>query len=151
LFVEDDDDHAELVLRSLEDHDAAGDVFRVADGAAALDYLHHRGAFAEPGSSPTPDIILLDLRLPKVDGLQVLREIKTSEALHRIPVVVLTTSEAESDLARAYDLKANAYVVKPIDFAKLGSLLHDLGLFWLTWNRMPSGAQLTSSGEEPAD
>lgn len=145
LFVEDDDDHAELVLRSLEAEGLEKEVTRVSDGEAALDYLYGRGAFAAP-RPPRPDIVLLDLRLPKVDGLQVLREIKSSESLQRIPVVVLTTSEAESDLARAYDLRANAYVVKPVDFAKFGTLLRDLGFFWLGWNRQPPSTSGTGSG-----
>jgi CheY-like chemotaxis protein len=138
LFVEDNDDHAELVLRTLEDHQVRSAVRRVGDGEEALDYLHHRGAFAEPESSPVPGLILLDLRLPKVDGLEVLESIKTTEALRRIPVVVLTTSQAESDMARAYDFQANAYVVKPIDFDKFVELMRDLGLFWLSWNQPPS-------------
>lgn len=140
LFVEDNDDHAELVLHMLRKHDRAGSVFRVADGQAALDYLHRRGEFVDAETHPIPDVILLDLRLPKLDGFEVLKELKSSESLRRIPVVVMTTSEAERDVARAYDLQANAYVVKPLDFGKFGTLMNDLGLFWLGWNRLPHTA-----------
>ncbi|MBZ0237499.1 MAG: response regulator [Deltaproteobacteria bacterium] len=127
LFVEDDDDHAELVMRSLAEHHVENRIQRVADGQAALDVLAAR----------PPDVVLLDLRLPLVDGLDVLRAIKTDPVLRRIPVVVLTTSQTESDIARAYDLHANAYVVKPIGFSTFVDLMRDLGFFWLAWNRAP--------------
>ena len=86
---------------------------------------------------PWPDMILLDLRLPRIDGLEVLKEIKTDKELRCIPVVVLTTSEAESDIARAYDYYANSYLVKPMDFDKFTQLMQDLGFYWLVWNRLP--------------
>ncbi len=127
LFVEDDDDHAELVMRTLVEHRVGNKITRVTDGQAALDAIAAR----------PPDVVLLDLRLPLVDGLDVLRAIKGDPALHRIPVVVLTTSEAESDIARAYDLNANAYVVKPVEFQAFVDLMRDLGFFWLAWNRNP--------------
>jgi CheY-like chemotaxis protein len=139
LFVEDDDDHAELTMRSLSDHRVANRIHRVADGEAALDYVLRRGAYKDPSLSPRPDVILLDLRLPRVDGLDVLRELKAHEGLKRIPVVVLTTSDKESDIARAYDLHVNAYLVKPVDFSKFLDLMRDLGFFWLVWNRPPTG------------
>lgn len=137
LLVEDNDDHAELVARNLSDHQVANKVWRVSDGREALDYLLRRGAYANPDASPTPHLILLDLRLPKVDGLEVLKELKAIEALHRIPVVILTTSDAEADVAKAQDLHANAYVVKPVDFTKFAKLMQDLGFFWLAWNTPP--------------
>lgn len=140
LFVEDDDDHAELTMRSLADHRVANRIHRVADGEAALDYVLRRGAYSDPSTSPRPDVILLDLRLPRVDGLDVLRELKAHDRLKRIPVVVLTTSDKESDIARAYDLHVNAYLVKPVDFSKFLDLMRDLGFFWLVWNRPPGGA-----------
>jgi two-component system response regulator len=135
LFVEDNDDHAELTLRSLTEHRLANDIHRVSDGEQALDYLFRRRSYENPSSSPRPGLILLDLRLPKVDGLEVLRQIKADDELKRIPVVVLTTSEAEADVARAYDCHANAYIVKPVDFDKFQALMRDLGLFWLAWNK----------------
>jgi CheY-like chemotaxis protein len=135
LLVEDDADHAELVVRCLGQHVPAAVPYHVTDGQVALDYLLRRGSYSAPASSPAPDLILLDLRLPRVDGLTVLREIKASAELRHIPVVVLTTSDAEKDVARAYDTHANSYLVKPMDFAKFDKLIHDLGLYWEGWNR----------------
>lgn len=137
LFVEDNHDHAELVMRSLQDHRVANTITHVDNGETALDYLFRRGEYQDPKQSPRPHVVLLDLRLPRVDGLDVLKQLKADESLRRIPVVVLTTSDKESDIARAYDLNANAYLVKPIDFSKFVSLLRDLGFFWLAWNRPP--------------
>ncbi len=138
LLVEDDPDHAELVTFALQDQQVANTVYHVPDGQAALDYLFRRGDYAEPDKSPRPHLILLDLRLPKVDGLEVLKEIKTcqDEELRRIPVVVLTSSEAQKDTAAAYDYRANSYVVKPVDFAKFQQLVADLSFYWLVWNRL---------------
>src|SRR5512139_2816639 len=107
LLIEDNVAHAELVSRSLGDHRVANRVSHVSDGEAALDYLFRRGRYADPSLSPRPHVILLDLRLPKVDGLEVLRQVKTSPELSRIPVVILTTSAAERDVARAYEERAN--------------------------------------------
>ena len=138
LLVEDDPDHADLVTFSLvESQPKAKVVHHVSDGVIALDYLFRRGDFANPDQSPRPHLILLDLRLPKVDGLVVLREIKASsdEGLRRIPVVVLTSSEADGDTAAAYDFRANSYVVKPVDYEKFHQLVADLGHYWLVWNR----------------
>ena len=137
LLVEDNPDHAELVVRSFQDHRVANQIHCVADGEAALDYLFRRGEYADAESSPRPHVILLDLRLPRIDGLEVLQEIKTDEKLRCIPVVVLTTSEAEGDLARAYEHHANSYLVKPVDFGKFTQLMDDLGFYWLGWNRQP--------------
>ena len=137
LFVEDDLDHAELVIRSLEVNLVANRITHLLDGEAALDYVFKRGEYADEETSPRPHLILLDLRLPKVDGLQVLAEIKADQDLRQIPVVVLTTSEAESDIARAYDNHANSYLVKPVDFDKFRQLMGDLGFYWLAWNRHP--------------
>ena len=137
LLVEDDPDHADLVTFSLaESQPKAKVVHHVSDGDAALDYLFRRGAFADPDQCPRPHLILLDLRLPKVDGLAVLKEIKTSsdEELRRIPVVVLTSSEADGDTATAYDCRANSYVVKPVDYEKFHQLMADIGYYWLVWN-----------------
>ncbi len=137
LLVEDNPDHAELVARSFREHRVANQIHHVIDGEAALDYLFRRGEYADPESSPHPHVILLDLRLPKIDGLQVLQEIKIDEKLCCIPVVVLTTSEAENDMARAYEHHANSYLVKPVDFGKFTELMDDLGFYWLGWNRQP--------------
>ena len=137
LLVEDNYDHTELILRSFQDHRVANKIHHVTDGEVALDYLFRRGEYANPESSPRPHLILLDLRLPRIDGLQVLRKIKNDEELRCIPAVVLTTSEVESDLAQAYKYHANSYLVKPLDFNKFTQLMDDLGFYWLGWNRKP--------------
>ena len=137
LLVEDNPAHAELVRRSLERHRAANKIYHVADGKAALAYLFRRGAYADEQRSPRPHVILLDLRLPKIGGLEVLRQVKTSDDLKHIPVVILTTSAAERDMLRAYEQNANGYVVKPLDFEKFQQLMEELGYFWLEWNRAP--------------
>lgn len=137
LLVEDNPDHAELITRSFCEHRVANQLYRVPDGAVALDYLFQRGDYADPEQSPRPHLILLDLRLPKVDGLEVLREIKSDDELRLIPVVVLSTSEAERDVARAYEHRANSYLLKPVDFDKFVELMDELGFYWLGWNRRP--------------
>ncbi|MCK6625189.1 MAG: response regulator [Anaerolineae bacterium] len=130
LLVEDNPDHAELVRRSFQNHELANQIYHVADGEAALDYLLQQ-------NFPRPHLILLDLRLPKIDGLEVLRQIKTNEELRRIPVVVLTTSKAQGDLTRAYNNHVNSYLVKPVSFDKFTRLMDDLSHYWLGWNRQP--------------
>ncbi len=135
LLVEDNLAHAELVQRSLENHRVANKIYHVGDGKAALAYLFRRGIFADERKSPRPHIILLDLRLPKVGGLEVLRQIKASDELKHIPVVVLTTSGAKKDIAQAYDSDVNGYVKKPLDFEEFERLMDEFGFFWLGWNR----------------
>ena len=137
LLVEDNPAHAELVMRSLEQNRASIQVHHVSDGEAALDYLLRRGQFAEPESSPRPEVVLLDLRIPKIDGLEVLRIIKSTTGLGQIPVVVLTTSASEPDVSQAYELHANSYLVKPVDYAQFTRLMHQLGFYWLEWNQPP--------------
>jgi CheY-like chemotaxis protein len=137
LLVEDNQDHAELVIRSLETHRVANDIHHVTDGQQALDYLHHLGDYTDQKKHPTPHIILLDLRLPRVDGLEVLNRLKMDEDLKKIPVVVLTSSEAEADRVRAYTNHANSYLVKPLDYDKFNRLMNDLGYYWLAWNKPP--------------
>lgn len=137
MLVEDNADHAELVIRTLQDHRIANVIKHFLDGQAALDYLLRRGEYEDPASSPYPHMILLDLRLPRVDGLEVLRIIKEQEALKNIPVIILTTSEAEKDVARAYDNHVNSYLVKPVGFDEFSKLMQDLGFYWLGWNTHP--------------
>ncbi len=131
LLVEDDDDHADLTRFALEAHDARTRVDRVADGDAALDVLFRRGAHA---AAERPDLVLLDLNLPRRSGLDVLEEVKADPDLRRIPVVVLTTSGDETDRARAYDRYANSYIVKPASFDTFQAMIHDLGEYWGCWN-----------------
>ena len=107
------------------------------DGEAALDYLYGRGAYADRIKYPLPNLMLLDLRLPKIDGLEVLKAVKTDEALRPLPVVILTTSDAERDMAMAYEYHANSYVTKPVNFEDFSKLLRDLGFYWLAWNKRP--------------
>ena len=137
LLVEDNPDHADLVMRSFQEHKLNNTIFHVPDGEAALDYLFRRGDYMAPEKSPHPHVILLDLRLPKIDGLAVLKTLKEDPELRRIPVVILTTSEAEMDMAKAYDSYANSYLVKPVDFDKFIELMNELGFYWLDWNRQP--------------
>jgi two-component system response regulator len=137
LLVEDNEAHAELVIRGLRDQQVANRIHHVSDGEKALDYLFRRGAYTDPVQNPRPNLILLDLRLPRVDGLDVLRTIKTTPDLLRIPVVILTSSDAESDIVKSYDYYANSYIVKPLDFKTFTKLMKDLGFYWLGWNSMP--------------
>jgi CheY-like chemotaxis protein len=137
LLVEDNPAHAELVIRSFENQRVANKIYHVQDGEEALDYLFRRGNYQDPEKSPRPNVILLDLRLPKIDGLEVLREIKNTDGLKRIPVVILTTSQAEIDASRAYDYHANSYLVKPLDFDLFTKLMEELGFYWLGWNFNP--------------
>ena len=137
LLVEDNDDHAELVIRGMRDQQLAHTIHHVSDGEQALDYLFQRGIYTDPQKNPRPTFVLLDLRLPRVDGLEVLRTIKTAPSLLRIPVVILTSSDAESDIAKSFDYHANSYVVKPLDFRTFTKLMKDLGSYWLGWNAKP--------------
>lgn len=138
LLVEDDPAHAEIVRRNLSDFRVANTITHVEDGQAALDYLQQPSqADAANRDRPLPDLILLDLRLPKVDGLEVLRRLKSDPVLRRIPTVILTTSKAEMDMLSAYDHGAGSYLVKPVDFQKFTALLETFGFYWLVWNQYP--------------
>jgi CheY-like chemotaxis protein len=137
MLVEDNADHAELVIRTLEDHRIAIKVIHFLDGQTALDYLLRCHKYEEPETSPRPHMILLDLRLPGIDGLEVLRLIKEQDELNNIPVIILTTSEAEKDVARAYSNHVNSYLVKPVGYEEFSELMNDLGFYWLGWNTHP--------------
>jgi len=134
LLAEDDPAHAEIIRRTLKTSRIANRMEHVSDGQQALDYLYRRERFTEPDVAPRPGLILLDLRMPRIDGLDVLRQIKNDADLARIPTVILTTSSAESDMAKAYDAHANSYLVKPVDFDKFTSMMDTLGYYWLMWN-----------------
>ena len=138
MLVEDNVDHAELVIRTMEDHRIANKIIHFPDGQIALDYLLRRGSYETPETSPRPHLILLDLRLPRVDGLEVLRVIKELDETKNIPVVILTTSDAEKDMMRAYNNHVNSYLVKPVGFEEFNRLMTDLGFYWLGWNMHPS-------------
>lgn len=137
LYVEDDPAYAEISLRNLRKARISNTITHVSDGQQALDYLFHEGEFSDPVKSPTPNLILLDLRLPKVDGLEVLARVKNDEKLQKIPIVVLTTSAAEADILKAYSYKVNSYLVKPLDFNIFSQLLESFGFYWLAWNTYP--------------
>ncbi len=143
LLAEDNANDADLTARALEDAALPGKVVLARDGSEALDCLYHRGAFPDSGDGP-PFFILLDLKMPKVDGLEVLRQIKADPQLKRIPVVVFTSSREERDLASSYNLGANAYVVKPVSFRDFNSAVKQLRAFWLGVNEAPP--ERTSGG-----
>lgn len=140
LLVEDNPNDLELTLIALAKSQLANEVVVVRDGAEALDYLHRRGEFKER-SVGNPAVILLDLKLPKVDGLEVLKEIRETEALKSIPVCMLTSSKEEQDVVRSYELGVNAYVVKPVDFTEFVRAIADLGIFWAVLNEPPPGSR----------
>ena len=137
LLVEDNDAHAEMVMRSFSQHDVGSRIIHLSDGQKALDYVFRKGEYVDTTKYPRPHCILLDLRLPRVDGIEVLRRIKADEATRKTPVVVMTTSAADKDITRAYEYNANSYVVKPMDFDRFETLMRDLGFYWLTWNQIP--------------
>jgi DNA-binding response OmpR family regulator len=139
LMVEDDPNDVELTMTALADYNLANEVIVTRDGAEALDYLYCRGAFATR-SSDNPAVLLLDLKLPKVDGLQVLKQIKSDDKLRMIPVVVLTSSREERDMVESYRLGVNAYVVKPVDFHEFVNAIKELGVFWAVINQPPPGS-----------
>jgi CheY-like chemotaxis protein len=134
LLVEDDPDHAELVRRGLESCRSHLRLVHLEDGEAALDYLRQRASRDAPDR---PHLILLDLRLPRIDGLEVLREVKSSPALCDIPCVVLTTSQAEGDMVKAYRLHANSYLVKPGDYGRFVEMITGVERYWLEQNSLP--------------
>jgi CheY-like chemotaxis protein len=131
LYVEDDQDHADLVMRGLETAEPAPTVVHVLDGDAALAYLDRAGG---DGDDSLPRCVLLDLRLPRRDGIEILATIRASEAHAHVPVVILSTSRSDQDVARAYAHHANSYLVKPTSFAQLTEAMHDLSRYWTTWN-----------------
>ena len=140
LLVEDDPNDVELTLSALAEKNLANDVFVVSDGEEALDYLYRRKAY-EAREMDDPALMLLDLKLPKVSGMEVLERIKNNPTLKTIPVVVLTSSQEEQDLMRSYSLGTNAYVVKPVDFQDFVEAVSELGLFWIVTNHPPPGTK----------
>jgi CheY-like chemotaxis protein len=147
LFVDDSPLDTELALDALRESGLANDVIAVRDGAEALDYLHRDGVFADR-SGGHPAVVLLDLKMPKVDGTEVLRHIKTNPELKQIPVVIMTSSREDHDLFGTYQLGANAYVVKPVKFFDFVSAVQQVGCFWGIVNQPPPGCEGQSATAE---
>jgi DNA-binding response OmpR family regulator len=139
LLVEDDPKDVELTLTALDEYKLANEVVVTRDGEEVLDYLYCRGKF-QTRSNDNPAVLLLDLKLPKVDGLEVLQQMKSDENLKMIPVVVLTSSHEEKDMVTSYKLGVNAYVVKPVDFHEFVNAVKELGVFWALINEPPPGS-----------
>jgi len=139
LIVEDDPNDVELTLTALMDHNLANEVVVTRDGQQALDYLYCSGEYSTRPSD-NPAVLLLDLKLPKISGLEVLQQVKTDDRLKMIPVVVLTSSHEERDMMRSYSFGVNAYVVKPVDFHEFVNAVKELGIFWAVINEPPPGS-----------
>ena len=137
LLVEDDPDDQTLTLRALKKHNIGNDVHIVQDGVEALEYLFGTGAYADRDTSVQPQLVLLDLKLPKMDGLQVLKKLRSDERTRLLPVVILTSSKEEQDIVNGYSLGANSYVRKPVDFNQFTEAVRQLGLYWLLLNEPP--------------
>lgn len=137
LMADDDEDDCMLAREALTESRLANDLYIVRDGEELMDYLYRRGQYANPDISPRPGLILLDLNMPKKDGREALREIKNNPELRRIPVVVLTTSKAEEDIYRSYDLGANSFIIKPVTFAALVEVMKTIGKYWFEIVELP--------------
>jgi two-component system response regulator len=137
LLVEDSMSDAKLTMRALEKSHLSNTIVHLSDGAEALDFVFARGAYSDRNIEHTPKIILLDLNMPKVGGLEVLREIKGDERTRRIPVIIMTSSKEDSDIIASYDLGVNSYVVKPIGFENFSKAVTELGMYWLLINQEP--------------
>ena len=137
LLVEDNPNDVELTLRAFKKSNLENKVYVVTDGAEALDFIFCTGAYADRNIKSPPKVILLDLKLPKVDGKEVLRRVKLDKRTKVIPVVIMTSSQEESDIVESYHLGANSYIVKPIDFEKFGHVIAGLGMYWIFINKKP--------------
>src|SRR5882724_8233505 len=137
LLVEDNDRDAELTLRALAKRHLANKVVHVKDGVEALDFLFGRGAYAHRDATQHPKVVLLDMKLPKVDGLEVLRTLKSNDSTKTIPVVILTSSAEQQDVLSSYQLGVNSYIVKPVDFENFSKAVSELGCYWVLLNERP--------------
>jgi two-component system response regulator len=141
LLVEDEEAHAQLTKRAIRKAGNANRVDAVPDGEQALDYLFNRGKFSDHAKYPRPGLILLDIKLPGIDGIEVLKQIKEDPVLRRIPVIMLTTSEREEDIAESYGHYANSYLTKPVGFKEFEDKVRQLDAYWLLVNEPPTGVQ----------
>jgi CheY-like chemotaxis protein len=148
LLVDDSPRDTELTVNALAQHNLANEVFTLRDGVEALDYLYRRGPFADRAAG-NPAVVLLDLKMPKVDGIEVLRQIKSDPQLRMIPVVVLTSSREEQDLVTSYQLGVNAYIVKPVQFQEFVEAVKLLGAFWAVVNEPPPGSTRSAGPKTP--
>ncbi len=137
LLIEDNPHEAELTIRSLRKHNLANELLHIDDGAEALDFIFSKGNYAGNKKHLHPKLILLDLKLPKVDGLEILRQVKSNASTRMIPVVVLTSSKEEKDIIESYKLGVNSYIVKPVNFESFSKAIAELGLYWLIMNQRP--------------
>ena len=135
LLIEDNPDHVELILKTLEENNVLNEVYVVTNGEDALDFLYQRGKYAD---APRPGVILLDIKLPRVDGIEVLRQIKADAKLKPIPVVMLTTSAGEREIVESYNYGANSYIVKPVDFQQFAKVIKELKLYWMVISSLPT-------------
>ena len=141
LMADDDPDDRLLAERALREYRLKNGIRFVEDGEELMDYLYRRGKYSAPGAAPTPGLILLDLNMPRKDGREALAEIKRDPVLHKIPVVVLTTSKAEEDIVRAYDLGVNSYITKPVSFQGLAEVMKTLSVYWFEIVKLPNGQE----------
>lgn len=137
VLVEDNPSDAELTIRALKKNNLSNNLIHLKDGAEALDFIFARGAYSERNINHKPRVILLDIKMPKVDGLEVLKQIKEDERTKSIPVVIMTSSREQSDIVNGYKLGVNSYVVKPVDFGSFAKAVSDLGLYWVLLNEKP--------------
>jgi two-component system response regulator len=138
LLIEDNPHEAELAIRNLKKHHLANNLIHIDDGAEALDFIFSRGKYAENNGKFQPKLILLDLKLPKVSGHEILKAIRENEELKSIPVVVLTSSNEESDIMESYKLGVNSYIVKPVNFEAFSKAIGELGMYWMVLNKKPA-------------
>lgn len=137
LLIEDDVDHVELIVKEMKDNRLLNKIYVAKDGQDGLDFLYHKGKYDGPEKVPVPGLILLDLKLPKIDGMEVLKKIKTDPDLKVIPVVVLTTSQRYDDISRSYENGADSYIVKPVKFRQFVNVIKKIKLYWLLTNTVP--------------
>jgi CheY-like chemotaxis protein len=137
LLVEDNPDHAELTIKALENGNMLNAIHWVKDGEEALEFLEHRGRWTDPARAPRPGLILLDIKLPKLDGYEVLRHIKSDDSLRTIPVVMLTTSDREDEVAASYRAGANSFVTKPVKFTEFVDRIRAVKMYWILTNQLP--------------